>query len=66
MSHLKLPGRASSLSLHWTSPYHPTRSALLAAEFLQNQKIKDLTFNMNRDVSPTLFEALYGFKRSPQ
>jgi hypothetical protein len=66
MSHLKFPGRASSLSLHRTTLYHPTGSALLTTEFPQNQKIKDLTFNMNWDVSPALFEALYGFKRSPQ
>jgi hypothetical protein len=66
ISHLKFPGRAFSLSLHGTSPYHPTRSALLTTEFLRNQKIKELTFNMDWDVSPALFEALYGFKRSPQ
>jgi len=58
VSHLKFPGRASSLSLRWASPYCPTRSALLPVEFLQNQKIKDLTLNMNWDVSPPLFEAL--------
>jgi len=66
MSHVKLPGRASSPNLHRTSLHHPTRFALLTAEFLQDEKIKDLTFNMNWDVSPTLFEALYGFKGSPQ
>jgi hypothetical protein len=66
VSNLKLPCRASLLSLLRALSYHPARPVLLMRIFLENQKEKDLTFNMDWDLPPPLFKALYGLIRNTQ
>jgi hypothetical protein len=62
----KFPCRAISLDLHGTPSYHPTRPVPLVMGVLRGQKEEHLSLNMNRDVSPSLFETLDGLERSTQ
>jgi hypothetical protein len=63
---LKFPCRAISSDLHGTLSYHPTGLVPFVMGPHDGQKKEHLSFDMHRDISPSLLKTLYGFRRSAQ
>lgn len=63
---LELPGRTFFSHLQRATPFVPTGLATCVRETLEIQKKQQLPFGVCRDVSPSLFEALYRFGRDTQ
>jgi len=66
ISPLKFPCRTVLPNFHRTLSYHPTGPFFPGTRLFRGEKKKDLTFNVNGDIPPPLFKALYGFKRNTQ
>ena len=67
LSTLKFPCRAISSDLHRTFPYYPTGCvSFIIMGPLHGQEKEHLSFNMHRDVPPSLLVTLYSLERSAQ
>jgi len=66
VSTVKFPRRTCFPDFHGAFFYNPTGLLLPVSISLHSKKKEHLSLNMYRNISPSLFEALYGFKRGSE